>query len=397
MRITAVRLFRLTGTMETEGPFWEERLVRPIDIYPHYRIRNDFEGGVQLDPTHYCMEQHFLRIETDEGPHGIAGPLPDMVALYIARRLRPLLIHQDPIAHELLWDQMHRFMVHGRQGDAMLAISAVDCALWDLKGRWLNQPVYRLLGGPTRDSVPCYASMLGFNVLDPGQVRDRAAEYKALGYPAQKWFFRHGPMSGHDGMQQNVALVRTLRKTLGDDYDIMLDCWQSFDPIYAIELAERIAEFRPRWLEECVMPDRIDSYRRVKDATSIPLSGAEHEYTSWGFKRFIDAEALDVLQPDIYWAGGLSETLKIAALARAADLMVIPHGHSTPASLHFTLAQSPSLTPYQEYLVKWNAINQFFLADRLEPQNGNLAPPMSAGLGMDLDEARIEATVELEV
>jgi L-alanine-DL-glutamate epimerase-like enolase superfamily enzyme len=145
------------------------------------------------------------------------------------------------------------------------------------------------------------------------------------------------------------------------------------------------------------MPDRIDSYRRVKDSTSIPLSGAEHEYTSWGFKRFIDAEALDVLQPDLYWAGGLSETLKIAALARAADLMVIPHGHSTPAGLHFTLAQSPALTPYQEYLVKWNAINQFFLTDRLEPLNGVLAQPTSPGLGMDLDEARIEASVELEV
>ena len=395
MRITFVRVFRLTGTMETSGPFWEERLVRPVDIYPAYRVRDDFEGGVQIDATHFRMEQHFLRIETDEGPFGIAGPLPDMVALYVLRRLRPLLMNQNPIAHEMLWDQMHRVMVHGRQGDAMLAISAIDCALWDLKGRWLGQPVYRLLGGPTRDTVPCYASMLGFNVLDMGRVRQRAAEYKALGYRAQKWFFRHGPMSGHDGMHQNVALVRTLRETLGDDYDIMLDCWQSFDPIYAIELAERIEEYRPRWLEECVMPDRIDSYRRVKDATPIPLAGAEHEYTSWGFKRFIDAEALDILQPDMYWAGGLSETLKIAALARAADLIVIPHGHSTPASLHFTLAQSPILTPWQEYLVKWNAINQFFLANRLQPEGGILGHPVEPGLGMDLDESRIEARVEL--
>ena len=263
---------------------------------------------------------------------------------------------------------MHRIMVHGRQGDAMLAISAIDCALWDLKGRWLGQPVFRLLGGPTRDSVPAYASMLGFAVLDLGRVRERAAEYQALGYPAQKWFFRHGPMSGHDGMRKNVELVRTLRETLGDDYDIMLDCWQSFDPIYAVELAERIAEYRPRWLEECVMPDRIDSYRRVKERTQIPLSGAEHEYTRWGFKRFIDAEALDVLQPDIYWAGGLSETLKIAAYASVHDLMVIPHGHSTPAGLHFSLAQSPMLTPIQEYLVKWNAINQHFLAHPITPR-----------------------------
>ncbi len=395
MRIAAVRLLRLVGTMATAGPFWEERLVRPIDIYPEYRTRSDFEGGVQIDAGHFRLEQHFLRIETDEGVIGIAGPLPEMVAIFVAKRLRPIILGQDPIAHEKLWDQMHRIMVHGRHGDAMLAISAVDCALWDLKGRWLGQPVFRLLGGPTRDSVPAYASMLGFDVLDMGRVRDRAAEYRELGYQAQKWFFRHGPMSGHDGMRMNVDLVRTLRETLGEDYDLMLDCWQSFDPIYTLELAERIAEYHPRWLEECVMPDRIDSYRRVKERTQIPLSGAEHEYTRWGFKRFIDAEALDVLQPDIYWAGGLSETLKIAAYASAYDLVVIPHGHSTPAGLHFSLTQSPLLTPLQEYLVKWNAINQHFLANPIEPHRGQFTPPILPGLGMDLELAKIEAQAEV--
>jgi L-rhamnonate dehydratase len=395
MQITAVRVLRLGGTMQTAGPFWEERLVRPIDIYPEYRVRDDFEGGVQSDPTHFRLEQYFVRIETDAGPHGIAGPLPEMVALFVAKRLRPIILHQDPIAHEKLWDQMHRIMVHGRQGDAMLAISAIDCALWDLKGNWLGQPVFRLLGGPTREAMPCYASMLGFAVRDLGRVRERAAEYQALGYRAQKWFFRHGPMSGPEGMRQNVALVRTLRETLGEDADIMLDCWQAFDPIYAAELAERIAEFRPRWLEECVMPDRIDSYVRVKELTGIPLSGAEHEYTRWGFKRFIDAGALDVLQPDIYWAGGLSEVLKIAAYASVHDLMVIPHGHSTPAGLHFSLAQSPLLTPLQEYLVKWNAINQHFLEYPLVPEAGLLPAPTQPGLGMALDPAKIEAQEEL--
>jgi len=381
--------------MQTDGAFWEERLVRPIDIYPEYRARDDFEGGIQTDAEHFSLVQYFTRIETDAGIIGIAGPLPEMVALFVAKRLRPILLGQDPIAHEKLWDQMHRIMVHGRQGDAMLAISAIDCALWDLKGRWLDQPVYRLLGGPTRDAVPCYASMLGFAVRDLGRVRARAAEYQALGYRAQKWFFRHGPMSGPQGMRDNVALVRTLRETLGEDTDIMLDCWQSFDPIYAVELAERIAEYRPRWLEECVMPDRIDSYRKVKDGTSIPLSGAEHEYTRWGFKRFIDAEALDILQPDIYWAGGLSETLKIAAYASVHDVMVIPHGHSTPVNLHFTLAQSPLLTPLQEFLVKWNAINQHFLAHPLVPRDGVLRLPALAGLGMDLDPGKIERQTEV--
>ena len=395
MRITAVRILRLTGTMRTEGPFWEERLVRPIDIYPEYRARDDFEGGEQAGPDAFRLTQYFVRIETDQGVHGIAGPLWEMVAAHLARQLRPVLLGQDPIAHERLWDQMHRLMVHGRQGDAMLAISAVDCALWDLKGRWLGQPAHRLLGGPTRESVPAYASMLGFAVRDLGWVRDRAQEYRAQGYTAQKWFFRHGPMSGPDGLRENVALVRTLREALGEDCEIMLDCWQSFDVNYAETLAARIAEFRPRWLEEAVMPDRIDSYARLRARVAIPLAGAEHEYTRWGFRRFIDAGALDILQPDIYWAGGLSETLKIAANATAHDLIVIPHGHSSPAGIHFSLTQSPIHTPYQEYLVKWNAINQHFLAHPIVPREGAVRANDQPGLGMDLDPARIEAEEEV--
>jgi L-alanine-DL-glutamate epimerase-like enolase superfamily enzyme len=232
-------------------------------------------------------------------------------------------------------------------------------------------------------------------VLDPGRVRARAQEYQAKGYRAQKWFFRHGPMSGPEGMRRNVELVRTLRDALGEDDDIMLDCWQAMDVPYVIELAGRIAEFRPKWLEECVMPDRIDSYRRIKDKIAIPLSGAEHEYTRWGFKRFIDAGALDILQPDIYWCGGLSETLKIAAYATAHDLIVIPHGHSTPAGIHFSLAQSPIHTPYQEFLVKWNAIHQHFLAHPVLPVNGEIFPNGLPGLGMDLDFAKIEIETEL--
>ena len=143
------------------------------------------------------------------------------------------------------------------------------------------------------------------------------------------------------------------------------------------------------------MPDRIDSYRRIKDKISIPLSGAEHEYTRWGFRRFIDAGALDVLQPDIYWCGGLSETLKIAALATAHDLIVIPHGHSTPANIHFSLLQSPIHTPYQEYLVKWNDIHQHFLAHPLKPVQGMLTPHGLPGMGMDLDPTKIEAEEEV--
>ncbi len=394
MLITTVRLRRLTGSIPGKTRFWEERLARPIDIYDEYRHRQDYEGGVQAEDG-FRIASVFLEIETDDGLCGRAGPIPEAVAYIVANSLRRLLIGQDPIAGEKLWDQMHRVMVHGRQGDAMLAISAVDCALWDLRGKWLGQPVCRLLGGPTRAAIPAYASMLGFAVLDAGRVRDRAQEYKALGYTAQKWFYRHGPLSGKEGLHKNVELVRTLREAVGEDIDLMFDCWQSMDVGYVVDLAERIEEYRPRWLEECVMPDRIDSYRRIKERTNIPLAGAEHEYTRWGFKRFIDADALDVLQPDIYWCGGLSEALKIAAYATANDLVTIPHGHSSPATIHFSVTQSPIHTPYQEFLVKWNTIHQHFLRNPVRPVDGLIHLPDQPGLGMELDPAKIETDAEL--
>lgn len=386
MRIAEVRLRRLEGVLPTDGALWEQRLVRPLDVYPEYRDREDHEGGVQTAEG-FRLVGHFVEVETDEGLVGRGGPVPEQVAYVVAKDLRRILLGADPIAGEKLWDQMHRSQVHGRAGNAMLAISAVDCALWDLRGRWLGQPVHRLLGGPTREAVPAYASMLGFSATDMDLVRARAVEYKELGYTAQKWFFRYGPTSGYEGLRRNVELVRTVREAVGDDYDIMFDCWQAMDVTYVRELASRIAEYRPRWLEECAMPDRVDSYRELRERLSIPLAGAEHEYTRWGFRKFVDARALDVLQPDIYWCGGLSETLKIAAYATAHDLITIPHGHSAAATLHFSLTQSPIHTPYQEDLVKWNAVHQFFLRHPVNPVDGLLHAPVEPGLGMDLDTA----------
>ncbi|MEO1017888.1 MAG: enolase C-terminal domain-like protein [Pseudomonadota bacterium] len=394
MRIEAVKLRKLAGTLETEGLFWEDRLLWPVDIYPEYRDRMPW-GAAQKDDRHLSVEACFVDILTDEGVIGRAGPFDESIAQFIKKRLAPIIIDQDPIAHEKLWDQMHRIMVHGRQGEPMQAISAVDCALWDLKGRWLGQPIYKLIGGPTREIMPCYASMLGFNVTDMGRVAERASAYQNMGFKAQKWFFRFGPMSGAEGLKQNVALVETLRETLGADDDIMLDCWQAMDHDYVVKLTERIEEFSPRWLEEPAMPDRIETYARIRAATTIPISGAEHEYTRWGFKRFLDADALDIYQPDIYWAGGLSEVLKIAAMVTADDRVIIPHGHSTAINTHFSVSQSPIHTPYQEYLVKWNAIHQLFLKQPMRPVNGSLSLPTAAGASMELDPARIEKEEEL--
>jgi L-rhamnonate dehydratase len=247
-----------------------------------------------------------------------------------------------------------------------------------------------VLGGPPRDSIPAYASMLGYSTTDLELVHHRAREFRDRGYAAQKWFFRYGPSSGYAGMRANVDLVRVLRDAVGEDYDLMLDCWQSFDETYAAELARRIEGYRPRWIEEPLMPDRIDGYSRLRRRIGMPIAGAEHEYTRWGFKRFLDADAVDVIQPDVYWCGGLSETVKIAALASAYDVMTIPHGHSAAATLQFSLAQSPASTPIQEDLVKWNRVHQLFLADPVVPVDGVLHAVDRVGMGMDLDVSQAE-------
>jgi L-alanine-DL-glutamate epimerase-like enolase superfamily enzyme len=393
MKITAVRLFELQGVMEHKGEFWEERLTRPVDIYPEHKV----EGPSWLDKIgegRYRIKAHFVQIETDTGVSGVGGPMPADQAYLIGQQLTPLLLNHDPLAIERIWDRMYRFMVHGRKGLVMQAMSVVDCALWDLKGKWANTPVYVLLGGPTRETIPAYASALGYS-LDPELVQERANEMVKQGYGATKWFFRDGPTDGVAGIERNMRLVRTLRETVGPDVDIMLDCWMSWDVPYTIQMARRMEEYQPRWLEEPVLPDKIEQYAEIRRKVTIPISGGEHEYTRWGLKALMDAGACDVLQPDIYWAGGISETMKICALASAYDLPVIPHGHSVPATVHLIAAWPVTTCPLLEYLVKWNEIHQFFLKNPVKPVNGQVTLSTQPGIGMDLDEAKIESRREV--
>jgi L-rhamnonate dehydratase len=388
MNIANVRLRHVSGTLEFPGEFWEERLIRPVDVYPRFRA----EGAGWLPKIadgRYRVETVFVELETDDGAIGIGGPITREQALIIDTELRPFLMGLDAMAHEVVWDTLYRAAVHGRKGSTMMAISAIDCAIWDLKGRVLGQPVYKLLGGPSRSEIPAYASALGYSI-EPGRAAERAREFVKQGYRATKWFFRDGPADGREGMVRNAQLVSALRGAVGDDVDIMLDCWMSWDVPYTVAMAERLEDYEPRWLEEPVLPDKIQSYAEIRRQVRIPISGGEHEYTRWGLKQLMDAEAVDVLQPDIYWAGGITEMLKILALASCYDLPVIPHGHSTPASAHLIASQPANLCPLLEYLVKWNTIHQFFLKTPLMPRNGVVTLPETPGLGMDLDESKIE-------
>jgi L-alanine-DL-glutamate epimerase-like enolase superfamily enzyme len=390
MKITELRIRELEGTMEHPDPFWEERLVRPIDIYPAYREQGA-NFSTSLGENKYRMRSVFLEIHTDEGVTGLTGPFTRHEAFIIDTQLRSILIGADPIAIELLWDQMYRSAIHGRKGETMMAISVVDCGLWDLKGKWAGQPVYRLLGGPTRTGNKAYASALGYSIQHY-DVTLRAKELVDSGYTAMKWFFRDGPSDGPDGIRRNIDLAETLREAVGEDVDIMLDAWSSWDVPYAIKMAERLAEYDIKWLEEPVLADKLDSYTEIQRASPILISGGEHEYTRWGFRTIVENKAMDVLQPDIYWCGGISETVKICNLASAFDLPVVPHGHSTHATAHVIASQPPNTCPIQEYLIKWNIVHQYFLKDMLSPENGVI--PVSRldkpGLGLEIDEGKVE-------
>lgn len=389
MKITDIRLHQVSGTLPFEGVFWEERLIQPIDVYPEYKSRQRKEMR-STDGRGLPISSVFIEIETDEGITGIGGPVTVDVAFIAWRQFRDLLIGEDPIATERLWDIMYRSAVHGRKGEAMFAISALDCALWDLRGRWANAPVYKLLGGPIRKEVPAYASALGYSI-EPEKAHERARMFVDQGYKAMKWFVRNGPTDGAEGIRKNVELIRTLRDAVGPDVEIMIDAWMSWDVPYTVRMSELLLEYRPYWIEEPVMPDQIDGYAQIREQSLVPTAGGEHEYTRWGLNQLLAAGGLDFVQADTYWAGGISELQKIFTLGSVYQVPVIPHGHSTPANLHISVAQPVTNVPWIEYLVKWNEIHQHFLKFPLKPVNGVITVNDEPGLGMDLDPARFES------
>jgi L-alanine-DL-glutamate epimerase-like enolase superfamily enzyme len=197
-------------------------------------------------------------------------------------------------------------------------------------------------------------------------------------------------------MRKNADLARIVREAVGPDVDIMFDAWMGWDEAYAVRMMDRIAEYDVRWVEEPVPADRINDFAAIRKATRVPLATGEHEYTRWGFLQLLQAEAVDVIQADPDWAGGLTEMAKICALASAYGKPVCPHGHSVRPAIHLIAAQSPTVCPLAEFLVKYQPGAQFFLKGFVEPVNGAFALPTEPGLGIALDEARIDRVVEVE-
>lgn len=381
MQITDVRIFTLKGSREVAARRHGDRQAQQLDVYPEFSARG--WGGPREAGVH-AVAADYVEVRTDEGISGVFGPIDESQRYVIERHLRSFLIGRDPLAIETLSDQMLRLHRHGRSGLFMTGISAVDCALWDLKGKAWNQPLYRLLGGPTRPTVPAYASMLGHSV-DPERAAQTARETQAEGYTAQKWFFRYGPGDGEAGKAKNLALVAALREALGSQYPLMMDAFMGWDPTYAREMLRVLEPYNLTWMEEPFPPERVGSFAKLKAETRVPLATGEHVYTRWQVKELLEAGAVDFIQTDPDWCGGITELVKICALASSYDVPVVAHGHSLLAALHIAGAQSPSAVPYVEYLCQHQAHKQFFHTVKYEPVQGSIALPEAPGLGIVLE------------
>ena len=287
-----------------------------------------------------------VEVFTDAGHVGIgnAALAPQVTKQTIDLYLKPLLIGQDPWDCEFLWEHMYgKTMAFGRKGIAMVAISALDIALWDILGKAAKQPVFRLLGGKTKRRIPVYASRL--YSVELSELAAQARRYKEDGYKAMKLRFGWGPADGAAGIQRNLDLVRTVRDAVGNEIDVMADAYMGWTLDYAKRMLALLEPFHLRWLEEPVVPDDIQGYAELRSYQRIPVAGGEHEFTLYGFRELLEARAVDYIQFDTNRVGGITQARKISALAEAYSVPVIPHAgqmhnyHIVMASLNSPMAE----------------------------------------------------------
>jgi L-rhamnonate dehydratase len=341
-----------------------------------------------------------VEVFTNDGLVGLgnAALAPQVTKQVIDLYLKPLLVGQDPWDIERLWQHMYRkTMAFGRKGIGMVAISAVDIALWDLLGKSAQQPVYRLLGGRTKTRIPVYASRL--YSVELSELEREAKSYKDEGYQAMKLRFGWGPADGARGIERNLELVRTVRDSVGDGIDIMADAYMGWTLDYAKRMLPLLEPFGLRWLEEPVIPDDIRGYVELKSYGRIPLAGGEHEFTLYGFRDLLEARAVDYIQFDTNRVGGITQARKIAALAEAHSVPVIPHAGQMH-NYHIVMASLNS--PMAEYFPAvdvevGNELFWYIFQGEPKAKHGSIDLDDNApGLGLTIDEVALDRFEVLE-
>lgn len=387
-KITAVRVYtddadkveayeKNVASQKTFDMSWLENTViaNPMSRYPEYfEQRSSWMGG---------GERVMVVVETDAGVQGIGESTGGIAAASLIKdHLSRFLLGQSPFQVEKLWDIMFRASLpYGRKGLPIMAISAVDLALWDCLAKLREEPLYVSLGGPARDKIQAYIT---------GNDYSRTKE---LGFLGQKLAMPYGPASGRQGMLKNVELVRAAREALGDELEIMLDCYMAWDVEYSAKMADLLAPYRIKWIEEALPPDDYSGYASLnRKVSSTAIATGEHEYTRYGFQQLLDAEAAEILQPDLHWCGGLTEAKKICAMASAKNKTVIPHaGGLQPWTLHLLFAQ-PEI-PMAEYFLGGGEAHPFY-DGILFPRNGWFERPDVIGAGITLKDGAYDLMKE---
>jgi L-rhamnonate dehydratase len=374
MRIRDVKCHvqKMTGSWLTESV-----VANPMSIYPEYWERRSSWFGV--------MSAGVIELVLENGLSGfgfIGGGKAASAIAVLDEQLRRLVVGRSVFESELIQDQLYKASIfYGRGGFTQSIISGIDIALWDAQGKLLCQPVYNLLGGASRSEIRVY-----YTGYDPEAL-------KAFGIRDMKIAMPYGPAHGEAGMAKNEAAVARAREVLGDDAFIALDIYMSWDVPYAIRMYERLHKYRIAWLEEPVMPDDYDGYRAIRRSIGAMVTGGEHEYTLAGFRRLIEDGCVDIVQPDIYRAGGPTALKKIAALATAHHVKLVCHGVGTP-TYHFLSTNSPQLTPFAEYVdIYRGGTDIWVLTDDPRPQNGFIRLSESPGFGYDINKAAFASGV----
>ena len=336
----------------------------------------------------------FVKVSTDEGLEGVGEctvrAAPEAHAEIIRKIFRPIVIGNDAIDRQVLWDRMFaslRTRGH-REGFFVEAMSGIDLALWDLIGKKLGLPVHKLLGGEHENKIKAYASSIFFG--KPEDVATEAQRLVEQGHDQMK--LKIGMSSVGLGRGSDIANVKAIRDAVGYEVDLMVDANSAFSVHSAISMGRKLEHYEVYWFEEPVPPDDLDGYIRVSHALDVPISGSESLFARYNFRDLIVKHAVDIVQPDIGRCGGISECQKIAAMAESYDTPIAPHTGLSGAGVRAATLQFVSTLPREifltyEYMYRPTVIGNQILKEPLERfHKGYLELPTKPGLGIELSE-----------
>ncbi len=341
-------------------------------------------------------------VRTSDGISGIGEVSPmnaPAAALLIRDTFAPLLTGMNPLNIDRCWDAVfYRTYKQGVMGLQPEALSGVDIALWDILGKVAGMPTHRLLGGKRRDTVRVYASIGGAAEASPESVAKRAEAAVKDGFTAVKIRQDYGPLVPDRNVKKDLAVLDAVRKAIGDDVELKYDVNNGYSLQTAITVGKEIERFNVIHYEEPLAQTNYAGYAKLVDAVNVPVAAGEHEYTRWQFRDLIEQANVDILQPDLVKCAGISEAVKIAALASAYHRPLCPHQTQPTigqaATLHYTsvfvdndMAQELTEGGHKSPL-------QDLFKSPLEYKDGRMTVPDAPGLGLEVDEAKLKTALE---